>query len=840
MIKKCRGVWLATSAFAGLSAFVSAGAASAQGAPAPTYQFDIPAEPLGQALTDFSTASAQQIIMSEDVAKGRVTKGLHGRYTTREALNLLLADTGLVAESSASGVLMVKSKNGEAAQIERAADTQGSAIEMVTVTAEKREESSQNVPMSLTALSGEQLARQHDFRFEDYVGSVPGLTLIDNGPIGSQLVIRGMTTGSGSINSLVATYIDETPYTAVGLFSGSSVIAPNLDTFDMQRIEVLRGPQGTLYGSDALSGIVKYVTNAPDPSIFSAVVESGADSVEGGGAGFDVHGMVNIPISADAAFRIVAYDNYYPGFINDPIRQLKDINGSHFTGGRASFLYEPSSDLTIRVSALYQDRQWSDASSEDVNPGSLTPAFGLPAAALGLTPVFGSHEQERLINQPGDFTSQIYNATVNWDLGFAKLLSSTSFSSMQIHALDDFSNEYGALLSGLFGAPTGLADVQKTHNRSVTQEVRLSSQDSGPLEWQVGGFFTNQNGGDNETFYPVSQLTPSTYSIGYGSTLLGNANLPTHYREYAGFANLDYHFTPTLDASIGGRYSDNVQTFRQVASGGLFVGSADYGENSAQDVFTYSGDLRWHPTTDVMLYARIADGFAPGGPNDVIPTAPTSKTYSSSTATNYEVGIKSSLFDGSLTADVSAFYVDWRQIQLEATIGGFHSLVNGGGAASKGIEWSFGYVPLPGLTFNFNGDYTDAYLTQSTPASVGGQIGEQLPAVPLWQTSLAANYERPLFGDYSGFAGVDWRYSDSRYANFSATGPRQEMPSFEIFDLRAGVETQNWTFTFYVQNIGNTTAINFVQPDTLAGGSGPQSAVVNTPRTIGAMVSVSF
>jgi iron complex outermembrane receptor protein len=215
-------------------------------------------------------------------------------------------------------------------------------------------------------------------------------------------------------------------------------------------------------------------------------------------------------------------------------------------------------------------------------------------------------------------------------------------------------------------------------------------------------------------------------------------------------------------------------------------------------------------------------------------------SYRSSTTVNYEAGIKSSLLQEHLTIEVSAFLIDWRDIQLQAIIGGLGTFVNGGKARSQGLEWNFAYVPLSGLTLGFNGAYTDAYLTQQTPASVNGQVGDRLPSVPLWETSASANYERHLFGDYSGFAGLNWRFTGSRYADFLAAGPRQEMPAYHIVDLRAGLESKRWSVSAFAKNVANRLAINYLQPETQAGGAGPQSATIYTPRTVGAAFTVNF
>jgi outer membrane receptor protein involved in Fe transport len=703
--------------------------------------------------------------------------------------------------------------------------SQPQAVEEITVTAEKREETSMNVPMSLSALTGDDLARAQAFRFQDYINTIPGVQLVQSQGLTSMLVIRGIGNGTGSINSSVATYIDETPYTADGTFAGSTRVTPNLDTFDMQRIEVLRGPQGTLYGSNALGGLLKYVTNAPDPSGFAATVEAGVDSVADGGRGFDLHGMVNMPLSTDAALRVVVYDDYYPGFIDDPSRGLKNINGSRFTGGRASLLYAPTADFSIRLNALYQVQQNSDLGDEDVAPGTLKPLYG------NLT-------QERLISQPFSTKDQLYNATINWNLGFANLLSSTSYAHYQLYALTDYSASYGGFVSSLLGTSYGVAYPNQTSANKFTQEVRLASEGEGQLEWQVGGFVTDQTAKNSALLFPIDPVTKQIlYSF---PSNVGADYFRPHYAEYAGFANIDYHFTSTLDASFGGRYSHNSQTFVEKGLG--LLGAADFGTKSSEDVATFSGDVRWKLDEQNMLYGRIARGFVPGGPNDAVPGGALPESYGSSSTMNYEVGIKSHLWNDRFTTEVSLFDVDWKKIQLIALVSGQATITNGGAAQSDGVEWNFGFVPVDGLTLNFNGAYTDARLTQDTPAYVNGQKGDLLPYAPKWGMSASANYEVPLSDEIAGFAGATWHFTGNRYADFipPGGGSRQNLPSYGIADLRVGIETSRWTAALYVKNVGDETAVTSAYGEILGYGIGPQAAGAYQPRMIGIDLTARF
>lgn len=706
------------------------------------------------------------------------------------------------------------------------ASQQQPLLQEIVVSAERTEESEFNVPMSMSALRGADLLQNHLFRFQDYVNTVPGLTLVNYGAFGSQLVIRGITAGSVPINTSVATYVDETPYGVEGTYAGSGFAAPNLDTFDMKRIEVLRGPQGTLYGSNALAGLVKYVTNPPDPERFESETEVGGSSVSHGGYGFDAHGMVNLPLTPASAIRLVGYEDSYPGYIDDPSRGRADENGVHFWGGRASFLYRPHSSLSIRLNALYQERSYGDLSNEDVTSTSLIP-------------LYGNWTQENLVGQPGRTTTQVYNATIHWDTDFAHLVSATSYMRFDPHSIWDWSKEFQPIFTAVFGVPLGAAVLNVRPADAWTQEVRLSSAAHGPLHWLTGVFFTDEHSNLFEAVYPIDVPT-RTILFGY-SPQLESFVIPTHYREYAGFANLDYDLTSRLDLAVGGRYSHNDQRFHETNAGLLAGAGADFNTSSSEGVLTYSGDLRWHVSPQQMIYGRIAKGFVPGGPNDVVPTITTfPRTYSSSTTTNYEIGIKSRDLWQNFTASVDAFLIDWTRIQVLATVGVYDSIANGGSARSDGFEWSLGYAPSDSLTLRLNGAYTHAYLTEPTPVSVGGLAGNHLPFVPLVQSSLIADYTRPLTGTYSASAGATWTVSSSRFADFSANGPRQEMPGYQILDLRAGLRTDRWTAMLYVKNVTNKVVINSVQPETLAGGLGPQSAVLHTPRTIGLSATVNF
>jgi outer membrane receptor protein involved in Fe transport len=693
----------------------------------------------------------------------------------------------------------------------------------VVVTAQKRTERLRDVPMAASVVTGAQLTATQATTLQDVVNTTPGLQLISASPVANELVIRGISVGGG-INTSVATYVDEVPYTSEGPFAYSANIAPNLDTYDLARIEVLRGPQGTLYGANALGGLLKYVTNPPELSRYSASFLTGVDTVDHSGqTGWEAHGMVNIPLGDDAALRIVGDDTYFPGFINDPSRGAKDINDVRRDGVRASLLWEPTQNLSIRLSANYQALTAGDYSSEDL-------------AAATLKPLFGALTQERDVAQPQSVSNQIYNGTINWNLGFATLVSSTSYSQVDPSLVVDASWELGPTLSGIFGRNLGAEETAHEPVQSLTQEFRLSSPAGQKLEWIAGFYFDDESADEHEAILPIDLDTGQV--LNNFTPNLGAYHITSTYREYAGFGDLTYHVTSAFELSAGGRFSSESQTYHQV-NAGLFTGVDNFVVDSGQSVFTYSVDAKYRFNPEIMAYGRIATGFVPGGPNDVLPGSTLPATFRSSTTTNYEAGVKGTAAEGRVTYDFDVFDVEWQNIQLEAIINNLAGITNGGAARSDGVEGGVGFVPIHGLTLTLNGAYTNARLTQNTPASFGGHAGDRLPLSPFFAGTAAISYERPLWDEVSGFAGLEWHYDGDRISEFESGAPRQDLPAYSMVDLHAGLKFRAFTLTAYVKNVGDARAINSVSPLTLAGVSA-LSAAISPPRTIGVQLGAKF
>jgi iron complex outermembrane recepter protein len=690
-----------------------------------------------------------------------------------------------------------------------AQDTQ--TDEEVVVTAQKREELLRDVPQSITAITEESLERLQANDFSDYAGQVPGLAVTGGQPGNSRVTLRGLNTGG--VASTVGIYVDETPFGSSTSLVNAAALALDLDPYDIQRIEVLRGPQGTLYGANTLGGIIKFVTSAPEPGEFLGRVGGSYETTEGGEQSWAARGMVNIPLGDQAALRVSALRRSEGGYIDDPSRGVEDVNGVETTGWRAAFLLNATENLTFRVSAQSQDIE-SEA----------TDAVGYFQDPL--EPVAGDTDQVSPFDVSSDVTYRILNGTVDWDLGWASLISSTSYTELEQHHLED-----GTLA---FGTPSFL--VEDIPQDKVTQEVRLASNGDGPLEWLLGAFYTRENGFlDQEIFFgtPPGTVTGLTASI------------DSEYEETAVFGGVTYHFTPQFDVAIGARYAENEQSMVQ---GGTAVSNGT--EESSDDAFTYSIAPRWRLNERTMIYGRVATGYRPGGPNilgivSIIPT-----TFDPDETINYEIGVKTDLIENLLRLDVAAFHIDWSDIQLLVFDGAVAGNANGGGAESQGVEWAATLTPSDALTIAWTGAYTDAQLTDDTdPIVVGGVAGDPLPYAPEWASTLDVTYEWTAFGSPAHVGGA-WRYVGEQSTGFPGIGgilngaEQIELPSYNILDLRAGIDFDTFSLALFAKNVTDERAVTQFGGfgDTLpdAPGDPNGAAVLVRPRTVGVALTARF
>lgn len=718
----------------------------------------------------------------------------------------------------------------QSAALDAAAASDNSDLVTIIVTAEKRAEPLTNVPMSVTALEGGILDKLSDRDFSDYAAMVPGLSLVSGQPGITRLTLRGQNAGGDG--STVAVYLDESPFGSSSALLNGAVLTGDFDTWDLQRIEVLRGPQGTLYGANSEGGLLKFVTTAPVLGSFSGAVETTGESVEHGGNGGDIRAVVNLPLGDKVALRIGGFDQDVPGWIDDPLSGKTDLNEGHKHGGRASLLAAPTDDLSIRLTAETQESKYEGTPLVDVNP-------------VTLQPVYGNLTQERFLSEPSSFKYDNYNATIDWNAGLFSILSTTSYGILDSDYVTDAtsvvlippSTTLGEFLGAVIGPGLGGYIDNNTALSKFTQEIRLTSTAAQRLEWQVGGYFTHEIGNLTEHLNAVTLP-------GAGPSGLPSLEIPildSTYKEYAGFANLTYHFNSQFDIQAGGRFSKNEQTATESVTG-LLVAPSSFSTPSSGHVFTYSVAPQWHVDADTMVYARVASGYRPGGPNALPPAAPPNvpREYGSDKTVNVELGIRSKQLDGQLSIDVAAFHVNWTDIQLLEVVNNFGINGNGGTAKSQGVEWTFGYVPVHGLNFTWTGAYTDAYLTAPAPG-VNGQDGDPLPYAPKWSTALDGEYDWAVFANYKAFVGATWSYVGSRSSDFGSNpaGTSQvDLPSYNTIGARIGLDNNHYRVMLYGKNLGNSDGITSYSSSGAPGLNGDIAVI--QPRTIGVTLSAKF
>ncbi|MEP7245226.1 MAG: TonB-dependent receptor [Gammaproteobacteria bacterium] len=695
-------------------------------------------------------------------------------------------------------------------------------LEEIVVTAQKRVERLIDVPQSISVISSEDLTRGHAERFSDYFTRIPSASIVESQAGDARLILRGINTGG--VGATVATYVDETPYGSATSLANGAVLVPDFDPFDLDRVEVLRGPQGTLYGANSLGGLVKFVPIAPTTDAIHASAEVGMESVDNGETGWSARSAVNLPVTDTAAVRASGFYRDYAGYIEDPKRS-GEVNGGKAYGGRISGLYQPTDAFSLRGTVFVQDLESNGSNEVDSDP-------------LTLQPTHGEFSQSRLADTPNDIKYRIYNVTADYDFGPTTLVSSTSWGTLDQKGVVDASGLYGALFSDIFGQPLGAALDANVTQRRFTEEVRLASSGDTTLEWTIGAFYTHEknaiiqalNGIDDPTGAPIPDF----------ADLFAGTDAST-YREVAGFASGTYHFTPKWALAAGARYSHNKQRDDQNAIGPLAGGGFSFTGDSSDSAFTYSVAPSFKPNEQTTFYARVARGYRPGGPNLLPFGAPdtVSRQFSPDTTTDYEVGVKTELLERRLAVELTGFYTDWKDIQLFASVEGFGINQNSGGARSKGIELSLTARPIQGLTLSASGSYIDAALTDDAPDVVGGLSGDRLPYAPRFSSTLGVDYERPLTASTNGTAGLSWHYTGTRDSAFDTSYGQRELSAFSQVDAHAGVSIARYRIDAYVRNLTDSRGITNVG----AAGSaqnGDIAVAVTRPRSFGVTLGVRF
>jgi iron complex outermembrane recepter protein len=714
-----------------------------------------------------------------------------------------------------------------------AAATAGSASDSelaeIIVTASRRSESIQNVPSTVTALTAGTLDQINARDLNDFAGFVPGLSFGSTGASSNLLVIRGITTGS-QLSSATGVYLDDIPIGA-STSNGVGYQSLNINAFDLNRIEVLNGPQGTLYGATSLGGTIKYIPNAPSLSSFGVDVGAQVAFTEHGHIDHAYTGMANLPIGDIAAVRVDGYQVYDSGYAKDPVFGRDNQGWSRSEGGRIALLLKPSDDLDITLRA----------STQHIPSESADVAF---RNATTHQPTYGTYDQAYPTFQPSNYSLTLFSAAINYDTPWAKLSSITGLQTNNGTSLTDNSLTYNAALGGAFGIALNdpFSLYVNTTTKKFTQEFRIASHDSTIFQWLAGAFLSNEQ--THETVDLLDNATPAGTFFGLSPF---TSFLPSTYREYAAYADGTIFFTKQLELGLGLRYSRQKQAYDETVSGLLATGSAAVQTppvaTSDQSVMTYLINPKFRLTDDVMLYARAASGFRPGGPNFALTPGLGNPTYGPDHLWSYELGEKATFLDKRATLDFDVYDILWKDIQVTVNVNGVNQLENAGTARVTGAEMAFNYRVLQALTLGGSAAYTNARLSSDAPVLGINAPGVRLPLSPRYNFALIGTYDIDFTGGYAGAVNVTDRWISERNAGFDThISPNYTLASYNITDINLSVHApNNLEYRLFMRNVfdkaGEVSAnVAPLQYDPQA----PAQVFLEQPRTIGLAVNYKY
>lgn len=734
-------------------------------------------------------------------------------------LTLLMAAQ---AHAQAAPAQPASATEGAGAGKSREADKGDASVETlmtVVVTANRRREPSRDVPMQVNALAADQLQKAGARSLQDYVADLPGVDIKSAGGAGlGSIAIRGVTTGNQTI-ATVGTYIDDVAVGSTNAYANGATSALDMSLLDLKHMEVLRGPQGTLYGAGAMGGVLKYVTNEPDTAEWSGQASVGVSSTKGGRVSHVESAVVNVPLSEDVAgLRVAAFTDHSGGWI-DAVGTLpgSNVNGGHTTGGRVSLLLSPTANLKIRLTDTYQDlkRDGTEAVDYDVTTGQ---------------PLYGRGVRNRSRAEPYSLRLNVAALDIEYDFKWARLNAITSVQNSRYDTLSDFTQAYGPLLRDAGLDVETVAFRNQVSVKKTTQEFRLTSKAGGPVEWLVGAFW-------NREVATNDNLLDSTMAGGSAGPDIISGKLPSTFREVALYGDVTWNATKEASITAGIRVARNKQRFSEVGSS-LLSGDVDTASTSAETSKTYLLTGKYSLTKTSNVYARIASGYRPGGPNlTVLPTDSTSFNHDS--LWSYEVGYKADLLDRTLSVEAAAFKINWSDLQQSFSRNGLNVIVNSGKADIKGAELSVKWQATRSLTLAGNVALIDAKLSE--PAAVLGVSGTRLPNSARATANVIGRYAFDLAGKPAYF-GLSERFIGKRNAGFEGSNslPNYVMPSYAVTDLQAGIDlTSKLQLSFYVRNAANKSGWASADTGLLPLGA-PLMVTEERPRTVGLTLTASY
>jgi len=763
------------------------------------------------------------------------------------------------------------------------------SIEEITVTATKRESSIQDIPFSINAQTAVDIQRTGATDLEGLSRNIAGLTVQNLGPGQSQVAIRGVSAGQivrdqPGVKEQVGVYLDES---VISL----SLFTPDFDLYDLNRVETLRGPQGTLFGSGSVGGTIRYITNQPDLDGFEGHVELDLNSITDGDIGGSIKGMVNVPLGDTAALRLVGYTTEYGGFI-DALREgggvTSDVNSGNRTGIRAALTFAPNDSLTITPRVVYQEIETDGFNRQEVfnlyaNPHTDT----RPAIQLGERQQYLLHDEE--------FSDETLLVDVVAEAEFESIV--VTFAASQLDR-DILVSRDASALTGSVSVDLGYPDAgvllpsnlrDTTDLKQTTYELRASSSYDSAWQW-VAGFFMSDVEREYAQRLPTpgyAAVTDATLGPGESAAVANgfpnldspfNSDLPYDIEQTAFFGEVTYDVSDTFHLTVGGRFYDFDES-RTIITGGLFAaGGPQQADSTSSDGFTPRILGSWNFNDNVTFNAQASQGFRLGGVNDPLNTGLCTQEdlqifgsfqdYEDEKMWNYEAGIKSTWASG-VTFNAAAFYSDIEDLQVTLDAGSCSSRIsfNVADAHTAGAEFELTAQPLESLYFSLAGSILesefDSTVTDSSGAILGGvQDGNRLASVPEFQFAATGSYLFPLkaFGGSDGSVTLTVQHVGDRITQPSdqlsgaglftsglpfggASGDELnvvdlELDPYTIVNLSASVEKDDWSAVIYVRNIGDANANTSFDKE--RGGRARLGFRTNMPRTIGVTLRKSF
>jgi len=724
-------------------------------------------------------------------------------------------------------------------------------LETVVITAERRLSTVQKTPISITAVSGAQLKEKGLTSVADLMRDIPGLSAKGGGTGQTDYTIRGLSSAAG-VAPTVGFYLDDVPLGSPTISSGGkSPVDPDL--YDLARVEVLRGPQGTLYGASSMGGTIKLVPESPMMNVFKGSAQVVGSKTEGGGLNVTANAAINIPLIEDvAAMRLVLTKKRLSGWMDrvsssamplsnpdgtrgdvaaaPPDHIQRRVNDTNLEGVRASLVITPTRELTITPTYLYQGVKMGGSDTYDADPGCC------------------KHYQPFNIAEPFKDSFSIASVKAEYDFDAVTLTSVTAYSKRTKFRAEDETEitqaVYRAEVPAYSIADGGLGPVVSTEfnrTRQFTQEFRLSSNSEGPLRWIGGVFFSRMI----STYQGALESDPAAATAAFGSPDLFHQTIEDVLVQKALFANVSYDITKDLKITGGTRYFKS--TARDVVvSAGVLSDGTNHDEHATSKGSTPMVNLSYNLSPTSMVYSTAAKGYREGsaqpgvGPSCAGDLAAVGLTeapvrFNPDTVWSYEAGSKNLFFDNALTVNVAAYTQKWSKVQRLVVLPTcqYQYTDNAGGAEAKGFELEAGLRVAQGLSLNFAVGHVKAVYT-ADDARTGTTRGQKLDGVAAWSGSSSIRYETPVRDSYRLLANLALTYTGS--SNITVSEPKV-LPSYTLIDARIGLKSSKWTAMLFANNLTNRHPVTGIVGALTFNPRGLDRYATTRPRTIGFDVS---